>query len=70
MDLSRAVRLIKSLERDPEHVQSYFSDLEAAIRWLMDATFEATNPKEKARLAATEMWARLVLGQQQRREAY
>ncbi len=34
---------------------------EATIRWLMDAAFEATDPNEKARLAATEMRARLVL---------
>ncbi|UCC29793.1 MAG: hypothetical protein JSU86_16505 [Phycisphaerales bacterium] len=61
MDLSRAAKLIKSLERDPEHVQTYYGDLDAAIRWLMDTTFEATDAKEKARLAATEMRARLVL---------
>ena len=61
MDLSRVAKLIKSLERDPERVQTYYGDLEAAIRWLMDTTFEATDPNEKARLAATEMRARLVL---------
>lgn len=61
MDLSRVVELIKNLERDPEHVQAYYDDLEAAIRWMMDTTFEATDLIEKARLAATEMRARLVL---------
>lgn len=59
--MSRAAKLIESLERDPEYVEAYHGDLEAAIRWLMDATFEATDPNEKARLAATEMRAWLVL---------
>ena len=55
------VKLIQSLESDPEHVRTYYGELKAAIRWLMDATFEATDPNEKARLAAAEMRARLVL---------
>ncbi len=48
VDLSRVAKLIRSLERDPERVQTYYGELEAAIRWLMDATFEATDPNEKA----------------------
>jgi len=52
-DLSNVASLIGSLERDPEHVQTYYGELEAAIRWLMDATFESKDPNEKAGWAAT-----------------
>jgi len=61
VDLSSVAKLINGLERNTEHVQAYYSNLEDVIRRLMDATFEATDPNEKARLAATEMRARLVL---------
>ena len=53
VDLSRVAKLIEYLERDPEHVQTYYGDLEAAIRWLMDATFESMDPNEKAGWATT-----------------
>lgn len=48
MDPYRVVKLIENLERDHEHVQTYHGDLEAAIAWLMDATFEPNDPKWKA----------------------
>ena len=48
VDLSRVAKLIESLERDPEHVQTYHGDLEGAINLLVQATFEATDPNGKA----------------------
>ena len=45
----------------PKGLPVYYAELEAALGCLMDATFEATDANEKARLAATEMRARLVL---------
>lgn len=48
MDLCRVAKLIENFERDHEHVQAYYGDLEAAIRWLMDAVFEPNDPKWKA----------------------
>ena len=61
MDLSCCQQLISELEVDPSRVPTYYGELEAAILWLMDITFSSTDPQEKARLAATEMRARLVL---------
>lgn len=60
MDRSTCVSLVRTLEDDPSRVPAYFSALEEAIRWLMDATFESTDPDAKVRLAFTEMRARLV----------
>ena len=53
--------MVAELERDPERLPAYYGELESAIRWLMDLTFESKDPHEKTRLAATEMRARLVL---------
>ena len=61
MDRPACVSLIRTLEADPSRVPAFYTDLEAAIEWLMDTTFEATDQDEKVRLAATEMRARLVL---------
>lgn len=49
------------LETDLSRLPAFFGELERAIAWLMDATFESTDPKEKARLAATELRARGIL---------
>ena len=38
VDLSRVVKLIGSLERDPEQVQTCSGDLEATINWLVQAS--------------------------------
>ena len=56
----REARLLLS-HGHSEHIQSHHGELEAAILWLMDTTFESTDPAEKARLATAEMRARLVL---------
>ncbi len=61
MDLNRCQHLVAELEHDPEQVPAFYGELESAIRWLMDTTFESKDPAEKSRLAATEMRARLVL---------
>ena len=60
MDRSACVSLVRTLEDDPSRVPAYFAALEDSIRWLMDATFTSNDPNEKARLAFTEMRARLV----------
>ena len=61
MDRPTCVNLVRTLEADPSRVPAFYTDLEAAIRWLMDTTFETADQDEKVRLAATEMRARLVL---------
>ena len=61
MDLASCQPLVGDLEADPSRVPAYYGELEAAILWLMDTTFESMDPAEKARLATTEMRARLVL---------
>ncbi len=61
MNASRCQFLVVELEADPDRVPAYYSELELAIRWLMDTTFESTDPKEKTQLASIEMRARLVL---------
>jgi len=53
--------LIAYLERHPDQLQLYAKTLESAIADLMDETFRATDPMEKARLAMLEMRARLVM---------
>ncbi len=59
MNLDRCKTLIADLEHNPEQLPAYYGELESAIRWLMDTTFESKDPQEKTRLAATEMRARL-----------
>ena len=61
MDVTRCQFLVAELECDPDRVPAYYSELEPAIRWLMDTTFASTDPKEKTYLASIEMPARLVL---------
>ena len=61
MNLDRCKTLIAELEHNLEQLPAFYGELESAIRWLMDTTFESENPAEKTRLAATEMRARLVL---------
>ena len=61
MNASRCQFLVVELEADPDRVPAYYSELESAIRWLMDATFTSTDPKEKTQFASIEMRARLVL---------
>lgn len=53
--------LVRELERSPSRVPAYYGDLEKAILWLMDATFESEDKDERVLMAATEMRARLVL---------
>ena len=43
MDLA----LIADLERDPRRLPVYHGELEAAVSWLMDRTFEGTDPLRK-----------------------
>ena len=62
MDAARCQFFVAELERDPERVPAFYSELELAIQLLMNTTFESNDPKEKIRLASVEMRARLVLG--------
>ena len=61
MNFSQCQALIADLERDPRRLPVYHGELEAAVSWLMDCTFESTDPAEKTRLAALELRARGVL---------
>ncbi len=69
VNLACCQSLVRELERYPTRVQAYYGDLEAAIAWLMDVTFKATDPNEKRRLAATELRARLLLERFRKRDA-
>ena len=60
MDRPTCTSLVRTLEADPSRIPAFFTDLEAAMRWLMDTTFESEDAVEKTRLAVTEMRARLV----------
>lgn len=61
MNLSQTESLVRDLEQAPFQVQTYYSELERTISWLMDRIFESTSPDEKVRLAALELRARGVL---------
>ena len=61
MDLPACQALIKELEADPSRLPMFHAEHERDIAWLMDTTFESTDPEEKARLAAMELRARGVL---------
>lgn len=61
MDLFQTESLVRDLEHAPSQVQAYYAELERAISWLMDRTFESDCPDEKVRLAAIELRARGVL---------
>ena len=61
MDLSQCQASVAELERDLNRAPAYYGQLESAINWLMDSTFESTDPAEKTRLAALELRARGVL---------
>ena len=61
MNLSQCQALVADLERDPRRLPAYHRELEAAVTWLMDRTFESTDPADKTRLAALELLARGVL---------
>ncbi len=58
--MASAQALIDTLEADPDKVPAYFMFRENVIAWLGDETLESTDADEKARLAATELRARLV----------
>ncbi len=53
--------MVAELERDPERVPAYYGELESAIRSLMDITYLEPDADKRTRMAAVEMWARLVL---------
>ena len=60
-DLPQCQALVADLERDPQRLPAYHGELEAAVTWLMDRTFESTDPAEKTWLASLELRARGVL---------
>ena len=61
MNLAHCQSLVRELERTPSHVPAYYGELERAILWLMDATFESQDTHEKVLMATTEMRGRLLL---------
>ena len=46
MDRPTCTSLVRSLQADPSRVPAFYTDLEAAILWLMDTTFETTDQDE------------------------
>ncbi len=69
MNLAHCQSLVRELELSPSRVPAYYGDLERAILWLMDATFESEDKHERVLMAATEMRARLVLGRWKRQDS-
>ena len=63
MNLARCRELSSVLEAEPDRLPAFYSEVEEAIRWLMDETFATKANDERVRLAATEMRLRLVLDQ-------
>ena len=61
MNLARCRKLASDLEDGPDRLRAFYSEVEEAIRWLMDETFASKDNDEKVRLASTEMRLRLVL---------
>ena len=61
MNLAFCESLVRELERYPTHVPAYYSELEAAIKWLVDTRYKEANLDKKIRMAATAMRARFVL---------
>ena len=61
MNLTHCKQLVSGLEADPQRLPAFYCEVERAITWLMDATFESKDKGEKQRLAMTEMRLRLVL---------
>ena len=61
MNLVRCQQLAQVLESDTNQLPAFYVEVEQAIHWLMDATFESTDKVEKQSLAATEMRLRLAL---------
>ena len=61
MNLPAAAAFVERLEHDLAPESIHRPALESVIATLTDATFEATDETEKARLAALELGARLIL---------
>ena len=60
-NIAHAVSFVSGLEADLRPESLYRQTLEGIIAELVDATFESTDPNEKALLATVEMRARLIL---------
>ncbi len=56
VNLAGREALAADLESDPKRLPAHHG-----VSWLMDRTFESTDPAEKTRLAALELRARGVL---------
>ena len=61
MNLARCQQLAQALESNPDQLPASYLEVEQAIYWLMDTTFESTDNGEKQRLAAVEMRLRMAL---------
>ena len=65
MEIARTQELLRDLERAPERVQLYRSDLERCIAWCMDAIYEVAkrgdDDDRKMQMVGLEYRARLLL---------
>ena len=43
MDRPTCASLVRTHEADPSRVPGFYRDLEAAVRWFMDTTYETTD---------------------------
>ena len=61
LNLAYCESIVREVEERPTRLPAFYVELEAALRWLTDATRKSENPAEKMRLAATKTRVRLVL---------
>ena len=61
LNLAYCESIVREVERYPTRLPAAYSELEAALRWLTDATRKSENPAEKMRLAAAKTRVRLAL---------
>ncbi len=67
VNLDRCQQLVRELEPKPHCVPAFYSELEAAILWLMDTTPKLAENDDRSRHAAVEMRLRLTLDRYRRR---
>ena len=47
MNLTRCQQLAQAVESDTDQLPVFYNEVEQAIHWLMDTTFESTDKGEK-----------------------
>ena len=66
LNLEYCESIVREVEGYPTRLPAFYSELEAALRWLADATRKSENPAEKMRLAAAKTRVRLALKRHRR----